>query len=46
MAWQYRDMAIANIINPTVDIVDRINGRGRYDPERGNGPVEMYDPRS
>lgn len=45
-AWDYREQAILQRLDPKFDIVEKLNGRARKnDPNRGQ-PVDMEDPRS
>lgn len=44
MAWQYREQAIQNRMDPKFDVVERLNGRV-VDRKRGADPVPMEDPR-
>lgn len=45
MAWHYRERALARLLNPEYDIVERLNGRAGPEYDRRNQQVEVEDPR-
>lgn len=46
-AWQYREQALARLMNPDNDIVERLNGRGGQDRQQqlAQREADDYDPR-
>lgn len=46
-AWEYRDQALSNMMQPQYDIVERLNGRAgpKVDQRNRGNAVELEDPR-
>jgi hypothetical protein len=46
-AWRYREQALARLMSPDYDIVERLNGRAgpEYERRTRGEPVELEDPR-